>query len=162
MRTEIFLIWCRSINWIIQHGRQGSKCIFIGQFSNLFFSETIMSMNLISSVNDVWMVLCEVSSFSADSKSKIIYHFINRWRYCWRYPISLEFGISIKFICIFNRCRQHVFLYFKRQTPFKIREKVVNRMNTYSSYSLSCVLNIKLETTVKRIFITYGSNVTTP
>ena len=82
---EIFLIWCRPI---IQHGRQGSKCIFIGRFSNLFFSETIMSMNLISSVNDVLMVLCEISS-----------------------------------------------------------------------YSLSSVLNIKLETAVKRIFITYGSNV---
>jgi hypothetical protein len=27
---------------------------------------------------------------------------------------------------------------------------------------LSSVLNVKLETTVKRIFITYGSNVTTP
>jgi hypothetical protein len=31
-----------------------------------------------------------------------------------------------------------------------------------SSYSLSSVLNIKLETAVKRIFITYGGNVTTP
>ena len=106
---EIFLIWCRSINRIIQHDRQVLKCIFIGQLSNLFFSETIMSMNLISSVNDVWMVLCEVSSISADSKSNIMYHFINRWRYCWQYPISLEFGISIKLICIFNRCRQYVF-----------------------------------------------------
>ena len=58
------------------------------RFSNLFLSETIMSMNLISSVNHVLMVLCEVSS-----------------------------------------------------------------------YSLSSVLNIKLETAVKQIFITYGSNV---
>jgi hypothetical protein len=59
-----------------------------------------MSMNLISSVNDVWMVLCEVSSFSADSKSKIIYHFINRWPTVGDTQFRWSSALEIRFIDI--------------------------------------------------------------
>jgi hypothetical protein len=43
--------------------------------------------------------------------------------------------------------------------PISSVNDVVMVLCEVSSYSLSSVLNIKLETAVKRIFITYGSNI---